>query len=337
MEAADYDRLLQDAAGWHARLDAADCTPEDRDAFERWRAQSPAHADAYARTAQVRARIDRLMNSDARLQALADRALATTASHSRPRTTARWAVPASLAASLALAAVAVHFSVGLLHPAASAMLYDTADARRTLTLDDGSVVQMDVDTRLEVRMTADRRQVELLAGRAMFEVAHDKTRPFSVTAAGARTTALGTRFQVQSEQGQVLVTLAEGSVAVDDGRIESNWNERLQPGEQLSFDASNHTIDKHVVDLQRATSWSRGRHMFRGTSLADAIVEINRYAHRKVRLGDPLGDPSLAALPVGGNFITGDSELIVEAFAAVLPLRVVVDGGDEILLFRRYE
>jgi transmembrane sensor len=338
MEAIHQDRPLQEAARWHARLHAVDCTEQERAAFERWRSECPANAHAYARAQEVTARIDQLLNADARLQALAERAYqAGSKQNLKARAVSRWAVPAALAAGLALAIVAVNFSARLLHPAVAALAYDTADARRTLTLDDGSVVQMDVATRLEVRMTPGRREVELLAGRAMFEVAHDRARPFSVTAAGARTTALGTRFQVQSEGERVLITLAEGSVAVDDGRMESSWNERLRPGEQLSFDARSSAIDKHVVDLQHATSWSRGRHAFRGTPLAEAIAEINRYAHRKVRLGDPLGDPSLAALPVGGNFITGDSELIVEAFAAVLPLRVVVGGGDEILLFRRYE
>jgi transmembrane sensor len=101
----------------------------------------------------------------------------------------------------------------------------------------------------------------------------------------------------------------------------------------LSFDAYHNAIDRRSVDLQHAISWSLGRHSFRGTPLAAAIEEINRYAVKKVRLGDP----SLAALPVAGNFITGDSELIVDALAAVLPLQAVAGDGDEILLFRRYE
>ena len=90
---------------------------------------------------------------------------------------------------------------------------------------------------------------------------------------------------------------------------------------------------KTTVDSYMATSWSRGRLVFRGTPLGEAIEEVNRYSTRKVRLADP----SLASLPVGGNFIAGDSELILSAFAAALPLRSVDGGGGEILLFRRYE
>ena len=338
MDVINTDRPLQEAARWHARLNAADCTDQERVAFQHWHDEQPAHAQAYAQAEKVSASLDQLLMADTRLQALAQQAYESAAgAKSKRRAALRWKVPAALAAGLALAVVAVQFSAQLLHPAVNVVAYDAAAQRRTITLEDGSIVQMDVATRLEVRMSAERRQVELLSGRALFDVAHDASRPFSVTAEGARTTALGTRFQVQREHGRVLVTLAEGSVAVDDGHIESTWSERLRPGEQLSFDAGSSAIDKHDVDLQYATSWSRGRHVFRGTPLAEAIEEINRYAVKKVRLGDPVGDPSLAALPVGGNFITGDSELIVEALAAVLPVRVVVGGSDEILLFRRYE
>jgi transmembrane sensor len=72
--------------------------------------------------------------------------------------------------------------------------------------------------------------------------------------------------------------------------------------------------------------------VFRATPLAVAVQEINHYAARKVRLGDP----QLASLVVGGNFVAGDSESVVAAFAAALPVRVV-DGGGELILFQRYE
>ena len=89
---------------------------------------------------------------------------------------------------------------------------------------------------------------------------------------------------------------------------------------------------KRAVDAQMATSWSRGRLVFRGTPLGEALQEVNRYGSRKVRLGDP----DLAELPVGGNFIAGETDLIVSAFAAALPLRVAEGSTGEIILFRRY-
>jgi transmembrane sensor len=249
----------------------------------------------------------------------------------------RWAVPVALAASVALAAIGLHYSLGSGRGATPAIAYSTANGeQRSITLGDGSTVRLDVGSEMLVRMTTERRDIVLLAGRAYFEVAHDAGRPFAVKAAGSRTTALGTRFQVERDRGRVVVTLAEGSVAVDNessGARGPEWQERLQPGEQLRIGANMEVHSKQRVDPQVAISWTRGRHVFRGTPLAEALDEVNRYAATKVRLGDP----SLAGLEVAGSFIAGDSEAIVAAFAAVLPLRSVAAGEKEIILFRRYD
>jgi transmembrane sensor len=191
------------------------------------------------------------------------------------------------------------------------------------------VVHLDVGSEITVNITGDSREITLTRGRALFDVAKDRNRPFTVTAGGTRTTALGTRFQVQTDSERVVVLLTEGSVSVGRG----TWEERLAPGDQLSLDDPRTPPVKRSVDTYMATSWSRGRLIFRGTPLAEAIEEVNRYSSRKLRLADP----SLASLPVGGNFIAGDSELILSAFAAALPLRSVDGGGGEILLFRRYD
>ena len=219
---------------------------------------------------------------------------------------------------------------------AAPVAYETAQAeQRTVSLPDGSSIHLDVGTRLTVAIDAQRRRVELLAGRAMFEVAHDASRPFSVSAAGSRTTALGTRFQVERERDEVVVMLAEGAVAVESeraGRKTHAWREQLRPGEELRVGGAG-APRVGAVEPRVASSWIDGRHIFEDTPLVEAVAEVNRYARKKVRLGDP----GLADLAVAGSFMTGDSEGIVQALAAVLPLRAVKTGVDEIVLFRRYD
>lgn len=331
------ETTLQEAACWHARLHAPDCTNEDRTAFEQWRQSDRAHAEAYAIAERTSMRVDRLASGDARLRALAQLArnsAVVDGDAAARRRTRRWMIPAALAASVAVAVVTLRFLPDAIEGDAEAVAYESpANSTRTVTLSDGSSVQLDVATRMLVTMSPGRRQVRLLSGRAVFDVAHDRDRPFSVTAADSRTTALGTRFQVQLQAEQVLVTLAQGSVAVDNEIAARAWHEQLWPGEQLSVDMKTAARNKKTVDPAVVTSWARGRHLFRNTPLQEAIDEVNRYAQKKVRLGDP----ALADLTVGGNFIAGDSELIVAAFAAVLPLSVVDDGNREIILFRRYD
>jgi transmembrane sensor len=331
-------RTLDEAARWYARLQAADCSLQERAAFRKWKEADERHALAYEQACQAAAGIDQLMALDPRMQALLDEALIPAVAPgvvepvSHIARVRRWAIPAALAASVALAFVSL-LLVGQATRAPDGVVLQAEAAPRTFKLEDGSTVQMDVNTKVRVWMTAQQREVTLEAGRAMFEVAHDRSRPFSVTAATSRTTALGTQFQVELDRSEVVVTLAEGSVAIHNEGPAQIWQEQLHPGEQLRIDVASAARDKQVVDASVVTSWTRGRLVFRNTRLADAIEQVNRYSTKKVRLADP----SLSELHVAGNFIAGDSDLIVDALASALPLRVVEGGEKEIILFRRYD
>jgi transmembrane sensor len=341
-ETGTDERLLAEAARWHARLAADDCTDFERAQFQRWLASSRRHADAYESMAAFSRRLERLADVDGRLQAMAEDAFAIAAADPdsaaesrwdpRSKGTRRWMVPATLAASIFVAFIGVRIG-GYFSTSAPPLTYSSSEqTRRDVTLADGSVVHLDVDSEINVSFSGAHRDITLVNGRALFEVAHDASRPFVVSAGQSHTTALGTHFQVQRESEHVLVTLTEGSVAVTGNPTQSSWSERLTPGEQISLGADGHVREKRAVDTQAVTSWSRGRLAFRGTPLAEALQEVNRYGHRKVRLGDP----DLAELPVDGNFIAGETDLIVSAFAAALPLRVAEGDVGEIILFRRY-
>ena len=332
MNASFTDRTIQSAAAWYARLQAPDCTPADREEFARWCAVDPAHAAAYATARDMAARLTRLAHSDPRLRALADQALAASSVDSAPRRVRRHL---GVAAALAASVVAVFGAASMLgtapQPAAVATVsrVATTDMTRMLTLEDGSVVHVDVGSEIEIHFAARERRVVLQHGRAMFDVAHDTSRPFSVVAGGSRVTAVGTRFQVERSASQLSVTLAEGIVTVDSEPGSPARTERLVPGEELTISAGSSEWLKRTVDARAATSWSSGRLVFREARLEDALEQVNRYAATKVRIADP----SLADLHVSGNFVTGDSEAAVAAFAAVLPLEIAGDGG-ELLLFR---
>jgi transmembrane sensor len=337
MDVSLNEQVLRDAARWCSRLTAHDCTDRDRADFARWHLRDPAHGKAYAAARHLSQRVTDLAATDARLQAMADKALADgRTGHADPtrwQAARRAAIPLGLAAGLAL------FSFGIRSPrtvdqvrVAPTSYVTAAGEQRTVTLADGSTVTLDAASHIQVSLSAKERRVALLEGRALFEVAHDSSRPFSVTANDARVVALGTRFQVDRAAQTINITLTEGSVAVDKPGASLQRREKLLPGEQLSLEEGSAHWVKRTVDTQLATSWTRGRHIFRDTPLSEAIDEVNRYSKRKVRLGDP----ELATLRIGGNFVMGDSELVVPAFAAVLPLRVV-DSGAEIVLFRRYD
>jgi transmembrane sensor len=240
-----------------------------------------------------------------------------------------------VAAALAASVVAVFGAARMLHApsepngAENLSRVATQDETRVLTLEDGTLVHVDVATVVDVRFTTREREVLLQYGRAVFDVAHDAARPFVVVAGSERVTAVGTRFQVARTAAQTVVTLAEGIVTVSGEPGGDQRTEQLAPGDELSIAPGDAWVMR-TVDARVATSWSLGRLVFRGTRLADALQQVNRYAATKVRLADL----SLADMPVSGNFVVGDSEAVVAAFAAVLPLEIAA-SGDELLLYRR--
>ncbi|HVJ28742.1 MAG TPA: FecR domain-containing protein [Gammaproteobacteria bacterium] len=307
----------------------------------------------------------RLATADPRLKAMVDQAassgatlpddepeeppagkpppLTITAAPSRAMRPRRIARPFAYAASVLIAGASVLALLAFGKPdlaeavdgyryanANSVVRYGSGATQRAVTLDDGTRVYLDVASIIEVRFDATRRDVTLVQGRALFDAAHDSTRPFVVTIGTERVTALGTVFQVDREPSAVVVTLTQGAVTVT-----SQWGVeavQLAPGEELRSSAGSTRWSKRSVDAQSATRWSLVKHIFRERRLDDAVREINRYAYKRVRLADP----RLADLVVNGEFNTGDSESIVDALTVVLPVRVVTTRT-ELVLYSKLE
>lgn len=323
------DQIIEEAAQWAARLASPDCTVAERKAFEHWRAADPSHDAAFAAAERVNSQLLRYADSNAELLAMANAAFAAGAPQPRRQ---RWLLPAALAAGVALVGVLVS-AVPFHQLGAKSVAYATTtavDGRRSVTLEDGTVAELDVGSEIRVEISDKARNVELTRGRALFAVAHDASRPFSVTAGDATTVALGTHFQVEQRGDAIDVTLIEGSVSVTGAGALIGHDERLAPGEQVHYAAQPQAWVKRSVDLQVATSWSNGRLVFHGTPLGVALDEVNRYASKPVRLGDP----DLARLPVNGNFIAGDSALVVSALERTLPIEASEREGEILLNFR---
>ena len=93
--------------------------------------------------------------------------------------------------------------------------YQTAAGeRRVVTLADGSRLSLDASSEVTVQYRKHARDLHLLKGQARFDVAHDKSRPFSVVAGNQRVIATGTAFNIDMAGPKVFVTLIEGHVVV---------------------------------------------------------------------------------------------------------------------------
>lgn len=189
-----------------------------------------------------------------------------------------------------------------------------------IVLEDGSVVDLNTDSEIRARIGSHRREVKLVRGEGRFQVAHDSSRPFVVSAANADVRAVGTAFSVRLRERRVDVLVAEGIVAIDATRI--SHAPPVHAGEAAVVLPDQVSVRRlESWELESRMSWTTGRLQFRGNSLADAIEEFNRYNRRHLRLADA----SLAQLRVGGTFNATDPESFAAALASTFNLQVAHD------------
>src|SRR6266702_6326107 len=219
------NQIAEEAGLWDARLRAPDCTDTDRARFATWRDQNPCHCAEFERL-QLIAATARQQITRADMRALRDAAL---------RAGGSWRRNARLATAAALTVLALGAGIWIEHPELSPAAsirhlmafvqragpgqegerYVTEVCQRsTVTLRDGSTVELNAKTLIKVAFTPTQRSIELVGGQALFHVAKNARRPFVVRAGDREILAIGTAFDVRREDSSVRVTLVEGRVAV---------------------------------------------------------------------------------------------------------------------------
>lgn len=306
----------REAAEWHVRLGERPISAAALSEFRVWRANA-ANAQAYQRL-EAMWRAAGSLSGAPDIQALTrDTLTATRPRAGRPRR--RILLPSVLAAAVVAVCAAALF-VWL----PSRNLYTTAVGEQIeVTLADGSKVKLDTDSRLRVRFDETGRRIDLERGQALFRVAHDATRPFTVSAGDTHVTALGTTFDVRRDAAGARVTLVVGSVAVTETKagVDRRW--RLAPGQQVQ--TARPDPSPRPVDAAVETSWSQGRLIFRQTPLRDAVAEVNRYLPHKIVLASGPAE----AVAVNGVFTAGDRDAFVAAVSDLFGLDAQrqPDGG----------
>lgn len=303
------------AADWHARIDAPDM---DWTAFGVWLEADPAHREAYDAVASLDAEIaDAAPAIAALLPANDDDAVqAPSPSHTRRWRWAAGGAGGALAAGLALLVLAP------LATEAPTQLYTTGRADlRSVTLADGSKMEMDRGSRLSVS-GGKAPVIDLADGAASFTVRHDPARTLMVRAGGYEIRDIGTRFDVVNARGRLSVAVAEGQVSVAPVGGTAIDTAMLRAGQRLDIDAVTGTAERRAIAPAAVSDWRDGRLDYDGAPLPLVAADISRYA------GTPLVvDPSAAGLRFSGVLTIGDGSRLVDQLRAVLPIRARRVGG----------
>jgi transmembrane sensor len=317
----DADRRLAEAARWRVRL--AETGADSSLEFEAWLANR-GNRQAWERVSRTWSCFDGQAPelTAARQAALADARRA----RRRPGSIAsRLVRPLSVlaAAALVLAVLGAGGYWWMNHPDD---YRTTVGERRVITLADGSKLSLDASSEVTVRYATHERSLHLLRGQARFDVAHDRSRPFTVVAGNQKVIATGTAFNIEMAGPRILVTLIEGHVVVLDesgtaqDALTPAWPHRieLKAGQQLSAGPA---VPPEVfpANIQRVTAWTNGQLMFDDEPLSYVVDRLNRYSGTHI----VIDDPRVGAMKISGVFNAGDAAGFVEIVSHYLPVKAI--------------
>ncbi len=336
-------QIADEATEWILRLEDTDIDPEDpypdpaerEQRFLTWVTQSPEHIrlflelyETYRRVGQLdpQRRIDieeLLAQPDAAIVPL------FTAEYPlRPIQAASVREPAGLRsktgrrrACVAGVAVAATAAAGLfLHSfVAQAQAYATAvGEQRTCPLEDGSVVYLNTDSRVEIEFTRDKRSVLLVRGEALFSVARNPSRPFIVLSGDVGIRAAGTQFNVRRRDHATDVSVIEGGVQItptnkppvvrnaDPYARTGTAPTKIQAGEEVRVSGGEITrLPQRDVDI--SISWRRRQLVFSDTPLSDVAAEFNRYNLHQIRVEDD----AVKQIPMTATFYADQPQALI--------------------------
>jgi transmembrane sensor len=189
-----------------------------------------------------------------------------------------------IAAVVLIAVAAFVFHPALLVRLEADALTGTAETR-TMTLEDGSIAQLDAKSAVAVNYNADRREVLLLAGNAFFEVVPSAERPFVVRAADVTVTVVGTGFAVRTSSRLVSVSVQSGTVQVSTG-IGEGAVTTLTRGERVTIDRDLRRVARSDVSPDDVASWRAGRLVVHDVPLRTVADEIGRYYGGVILFGE---------------------------------------------------
>ncbi|WP_255873257.1 FecR family protein [Microbulbifer elongatus] len=275
------DRLDQ-ACAWIARLRSDAISDADRRAFASWMSGSPANRQAF----------DEMTELWGDLGALSHMPLDELYPESVPSSNSRAGSQPTPPSS-------------------------TTRSNSTLSLADGSQVQLNTNSELIVNFSRDERRTQLLRGEAFFDVARQTSRPFTVAAGEANIRVLGTQFNVERNPDNTRVSVTGGTVAVSEARTASGLQpESVKLTRNQKVSVSNSGLSEvGRTSADEALDWTRGQLVFDRTPLDEALEELNRYLKVPAAAAPNVGEQTLS-----GTFELTDPESTLAAIAAALDL-----------------
>ena len=164
--------------------------------------------------------------------------------------------------------------------------------RSEIVLSDGSKVWLNSGSKLifPARFNVEKREV-YLEGEAIFEVSHNKNKPFFVKSKNHEIQVLGTLFNVSNynDDDAIYTVLKSGSVQINytsNTLFNSEKNIKMKPGTKVTFNKTKLDVKEANVDVEPYFSWRDGVFIFKNDPLKSIMKKISRYYDVEIIITD---------------------------------------------------
>ncbi|WP_339070700.1 FecR family protein [Pseudomonas idahonensis] len=293
--------VAEQAVHWLIEMQGGPLSPRQQAAWQQWHDAHSEHQRAWAHIQRVNQRLRGLSSP------LAHAALNAPKSASR-----RQALKLLLilgAGSAAAWGLREHNPL----PPLLADYRSSLGQRRTLQLSDGSQLQLNTSSAVDVRFDGQQRLIRLLEGEIMLSAGQD-ARPLVVQTSQGQVRPAAARINLRQFKEHSQLAVFSGTVSVTPAHY-SAMPPQVAAGQQLDFTHSSWQSPQ-ALDAGSG-AWSEGMLVAAHMRLADFLDELGRY-----RRGQLNCDAQVADLLISGSYPLDDSERILDLLAISLPVRV---------------
>ena len=323
----ETDPVARQASEWLIKRDRG-LTGAEQDEFFQWLGADPQHGEWFARQQRTWKEFNQLAQWRPEHAAEPNPdLLAKRSPHVRRWLV--WAAPLAAAAGLALA-----FLWTRPPPAPVALAERVASGYERRVLEDGSVVELNRGTRIEVDYLPTERRVHLVQGEASFTVAKNHDRPFIVRAGGVDVRAVGTSFNVRLDAKSVEVLVTEGKVRVDDAARGDSLLAPAAPGETPLLVAGQKVVLQMATiapvaaaavsagEVEHLLAWKPVLLDFNTQPLGEVVAQFNRRNRTQL----VIADEALVTLPIVATFRSDNVEGFVRLLEQTSGVQAVRTG-----------
>lgn len=323
---------LEEASSWYARVNSDEATIEDSHALTQWLEADEKNVVAFHHVEDLMADVEDFSDDLKNLLEADTQPVADNANVLRPAvsfwqkkqpTIVRWAGGA-IAASLVFLVMSASI-LDVFSPETQPQTYSaSAHEIQQIDLADGTHIDLNKNSRLEITMKPNSRHATLVAGEALFTVSKDTDRPFFVAVGDTQVEVVGTVFNVLRHAGDVTVTVSEGIVDVSPltntlsaTTTPTFQKERLTAGLQLRHTEGTEGAAIRTVNASDIVAWRDGQLVYSNAPLSEVAQDLKRYFNLDIQVHEGAADFTFS-----GVLNTNDRAAVFALLELSLPIKI---------------